>query len=235
MSEAPWSATEFRRELEALGEARYHHRHPFNQRLHRGEVTRAELELWVANRFCYQQAIPRKDAAILSNCPEPEVRRQWIGRIVDHDGRAPGDGGLEAWLRLGEAIGVDRATLGSGVLVLPGARFAVEAYITFCRTRPWLEAVASSLTELFAPALVTTRLIAFEAFYPWIEPSGLQYFRDRLRQAPRDAEYALTLVTERATTRAAQEQALSALAFKCDVLWSLLDAVQGGPPPWTTA
>jgi len=218
-----------------LGEARYHHRHPFNERLHCGEVTRAELELWVANRFCYQQAIPRKDAAILSNCPEPEVRRQWIGRIADHDGRAPGEGGLEAWLRLGEAIGVDRGTLSAGALVLPGVRFAVEAYVTFCRTRPWLEAVAASLTELFAPALVTNRLTAFERFYPWIEPSGLQYFRDRLRQAPRDAEYALTLVTERATTRAAQEQALAALAFKCDVLWSLLDAVQGGPPPWTTA
>jgi len=235
VSHPPWSPTEFRLELETLGEARYHHRHPFNERLHCGEVTRAELELWVANRFCYQQAIPRKDAAILSNCPEPEVRRQWIGRIADHDGRAPGEGGLEAWLRLGEAIGVDRGTLSAGALVLPGVRFAVEAYVTFCRTRPWLEAVAASLTELFAPALVTNRLTAFERFYPWIEPSGLQYFRDRLRQAPRDAEYALTLVTERATTRAAQEQALAALAFKCDVLWSLLDAVQGGPPPWTTA
>ena len=235
MSEAAWDPPEFRARLHAVGEARYHHRHPFNQRLHRGEVSRAELQLWVANRFCYQQAIPRKDAAILSNCPELEVRRRWIERIVDHDGRAPGDGGLEAWQRLAEAMGVDRETLRSGRRVLPGVQFAVDAYVTFCRTRPWLDAVAASLTELFAPGIVTDRLTAFETHYPWIEPAGLEYFRDRLRQAPRDAAYAIALVIERATTRAAQDQALAALAFKCDVLWALLDAVQAGPLPWTPA
>jgi pyrroloquinoline-quinone synthase len=232
---APWSAAEFRAELQALGEARYHHRHPFNQRLHRGDVSRAELQLWVANRFCYQQAIPRKDAAILSNCPDPEVRRRWIERIGDHDGRGRGEGGLEAWLRLGEAMGVEREALQSARRVVPGVRFAVEAYINFCRTRPWLDAVAASLTELFAPRLMTDRLVALETHYPWIEAEGLQYFRDRLRQAPRDAEYAVALVLERATTRLAQDQALAALAFKCDVLWSLLDAVQAGPLPWTAA
>ena len=235
MSETAWDPAEFRGRLQAVGDARYHHRHPFNQRLHRGEVSRAELQLWVANRFCYQEAIPRKDAAILSNCPEPEVRRRWIERIVDHDGRAPGEGGLEAWQRLAEAMGVDRDTLRSGRRVLPGVQFAVDAYVTFCRTRPWLDAVASSLTELFAPGIVTDRLAAFATHYPWIEPAGLQYFRDRLRQAARDAEYAIALVIERATTRAAQDQALAALAFKCDVLWALLDAVQAGPLPWTPA
>lgn len=231
--QTPWPREEFVRRLRAVGEARYHNRHPFNQRMHRGELTRAELQLWVANRFCYQQAIPVKDAAIMSNCPEPEVRRRWIQRIIDHDGREDGEGGLEAWLRLGEAMGVERDVLRSGRWVLPGVRFAVEAYVTFCRTRGWLEAVAASLTELFAPALVSERLAAILTHYAWIDPEGLQYFRTRLSQAPRDAEYALALVTERSTTRAAQERAITALEFKCDVLWVLLDSVQAGPLPWT--
>lgn len=230
---APWPREEFVQRLRAVGEARYHNHHPFNQRMHAGTLTRTELQLWVANRFCYQQAIPIKDAAIMSNCPEPDVRRGWIQRIIDHDGRAKGDGGLEAWLRLGEAMGVERGVLLSGRWVLPGVRFAVEAYITFCRTKPWLEAAAASLTELFAPRIVSERLAAILTHYPWIAPDGLQYFRNRLSQAPRDADYALALVTERSTTRAAQERAIAALEFKCDVLWVLLDSVQTGPLPWT--
>ena len=228
-----WSREEFVRRLRAVGEARYHNLHPFNQRMHSGALSRAELQLWVANRFCYQQAIPIKDAAILSNCPDPGVRRRWIQRIIDHDGREEGEGGLEAWLRLGEAMGVERQVLLSGCWVLPGVRFAVEGYVTFCRTRGWLEAAAASLTELFAPAIVSERLAAILMHYPWIDPNGLQYFRNRLSQAPRDAEHALALVTERSTTRAAQERAIAALEFKCDVLWALLDAVHAGRLPWT--
>jgi pyrroloquinoline-quinone synthase len=201
--------------------------------MHTGGLSRAELQLWVANRFCYQQAIPVKDAAIMSNCPDPDVRRRWIQRVIDHDGTEPGEGGLEAWLRLGEAMGVERDILLSGRWVLPGVRFAVDAYVTFCRTREWLEAVAASLTELFAPAIVSERLTAMLTHYTWIEPDGLQYFRNRLSQAPRDAEHALALVIERSTTRAAQERAIAALEFKCDVLWALLDTVQAGPLPWT--
>jgi pyrroloquinoline-quinone synthase len=231
--EAPWPREEFVRRLRAVGEARYHNHHPFNQRMHSGSLTRAELQLWVANRFCYQQAIPVKDAALMSNCPDPGVRRRWIQRIIDHDGRDEGEGGLEAWLRLGEAMGVERDVLLSGRWVLPGVQFAVEAYITFCRTRPWLEAAAASLTELFAPTIVSERLAAILTHYPWIAPDGLQYFRNRLSQAPRDAEHALALVAERSTTRAAQERAIAALEFKCDVLWVLLDSVQAGPLPWT--
>jgi pyrroloquinoline-quinone synthase len=230
---APWPRDEFVRRLRAVGEARYHNHHPFNQRMHRGVLTRAELQLWVANRVCYQQAIPVKDAAIMSNCAEPDVRRRWIQRIIDHDGREEGEGGLEAWLRLGEAMGVGRDILLSGRWVLPGVRFAVGAYVTFCRTREWLEAVAASLTELFAPAIVSERLAAILTHYTWIDPDGLQYFRTRLSQAPRDAEQALALVTERSTTRASQERAIAALEFKCDVLWVLLDTVQAGPLPWT--
>ena len=228
---APWPREEFVRRLRAVGEARYHNHHPFNQRMHRGELSRGELQLWVANRFCYQQAIPIKDAAVLSNCPEPAVRRRWIQRIIDHDGREGSEGGIEAWLRLAEAMGVSRDVLLEGRWVRPGVRFAVEAYVTFCRTRPWLEAVAASLTELFAPTIVSERLSAILTHYPWIDPEGLEYFRVRLSQAPRDAEHGLALVTERCTTREAQERAIAALDFKCDVLWCLLDAVQTGPFP----
>jgi pyrroloquinoline-quinone synthase len=233
MTAAPWPREEFVRRLRTVGEARYHNHHPFNQRMHNGGLSRAELQLWVANRFCYQQAIPVKDAAIMSNCPDPDVRRRWVQRVIDHDGTDPGEGGLEAWLRLGEAMGVERDILLSGRWVLPGVRFAVDAYVTFCRTRAWLEAVAASLTELFAPAILSERLTAMLTHYAWIEPDGLQYFRNRLSQAPRDAEHALALVMERSTTRAAQERAIAALEFKCDVLWALLDTVQAGPLPWT--
>ncbi len=228
---SPWSPAELERRLRAVGAARYHNLHPFNQRMHRGELSRAELQLWVANRFCYQQAIPIKDAAIMSNCPEVAVRRSWIQRIVDHDGREGSEGGLEAWLRLAEAMDVKRDVLLSGSWVLPGVRFAVDAYIQFCRTRPWLEAVAASLTEMFAPTIVSERLSAILTHYKWIEPAGLEYFRNRLTQAPRDAQYALALVKERCVTREWQERAVAALNFKCDVLWALLDAVERGRIP----
>jgi pyrroloquinoline-quinone synthase len=228
---APWSREELERRLRAVGAARYHNKHPFNQRMHRGELSRAELQLWVANRYCYQQAIPLKDAAILSNCPEQAVRRAWIQRIIDHDGREGSEGGLEAWLRLAAAMGVVRDVVLSETWVLPGVRFAVDAYVQFCRTRPWLEAVAASLTELFAPTIVSERLSAILTHYSWIEPDGLQYFRNRLTQAPRDAQYALGLVLERCVTREWQDRAVAALNFKCDVLWSLLDAVEQGATP----
>ena len=169
-----------------------------------GELTREELQRWVANRFYYQRCIPLKDAAILANCPEVEVRREWIRRIIDHDGTAPGTGGIESWLRLGEALGVPRDELESERRVLPAVRYAVDAYVNFARQKPWIEAVASSLTELFGPAAIRVRLAALEAHYPWIDPAGLEYFRARLDQAPRDAEHALELVVERcADARAA--------------------------------
>ena len=221
--------------LRAVLERRYHHLHPFNLRMHRGELSRDELQLWVANRFYYQINIPIKDALILANCPEREVRQHWIQRIVDHDG-CPGEaGGIEAWLRLGEAMGVPRADLVNQRQLLPGVRFAVDAYVNFCRSKPWLEAVAASLTEMFAPLIVKERLGAMLEHYTWVDPAGLQYFRNRLQQAPRDAEYALGLVTERCGSRAEQDRAVAALEFKCDVLRCLLDAVEQGPLPGTTA
>jgi pyrroloquinoline-quinone synthase len=222
-----WTPEELVERLRAQG-TRYHNLHPFHVRMDAGELSRGELQRWVANRFYYQVCIPIKDAAILSNCPEVEVRREWIQRIVDHDGTADRDGGIESWLRLGEALGVTREELLSERHVLPAVRFAVDAYVDFARRKPWIEAVASSLTELFGPGAIRVRLAALEAHYPWIDPAGLQYFRDRLVQAPRDAEYALRLVVERCVTREQQERAVAALKFKTEVLWAQLEAIERG-------
>jgi pyrroloquinoline-quinone synthase len=224
---APLTPDQFVAELREQG-GRYHDLHPFHVRMNVGLLSREELQRWVANRFYYQRSIPLKDAAILSNCPEPDVRRAWGQRIVDHDGTEPGGGGIESWLRLGEALGVDREELLSERRLLPGVRFAVDAYVSFCRTRPWVEAVASSLTELFGPSAIRVRIEALERHYPWIDPAGLEYFRRRLQQAPRDAQYALDLVVERCRERDEQERAVAALEFKCDVLWAQLEAIDRG-------
>ena len=224
---APWTADEFVERLRGQG-SRYHNLHPFHVRMDAGELTRDELQRWVANRFYYQRCIPVKDAAILSNCPEIDVRREWIKRIIDHDGKAAGEGGIESWLRLGGALGVARDALESERRVLPAVRYAVDAYVTFARQKPWIEAVASSLTELFGPSAIRLRLAALEAHYPWIDPAGLQYFRDRLVLAPRDAQYALRLVVERCVTREQQERAVAALTFKTEVLWAQLEAIEQG-------
>jgi pyrroloquinoline-quinone synthase len=214
---------------------RYHDQHPFHRRMNRGELDREQIRCWVANRFYYQVNIPRKDAAILANCPDRRVRRRWLRRIVDHDGTVDGGGGteaggIEAWLRLGEAAGLGREEMEDERHVVPGVRFAVDAYVTFARTRPWVEAVASSLTELFAPDLMAERLAAFERHYTWIDPAGLAYFRARLTQAPRDSEHALQVVTERCRTPEQRAAAVAALSFKCDVLWSMLDAIDRAYP-----
>jgi pyrroloquinoline-quinone synthase len=223
----PWTPEEMTAALRELG-ARYHDLHPFHVRMNEGLLSREELQRWVANRFYYQRSIPLKDAAIISNCPDPNVRRIWLQRIVDHDGAEPGLGGIESWLRLGEALAVDRAMLLGGRAVLPGVRFAVDAYVSFCRTRPWIEAVAASLTELFAPTAIRARIEALARHYPWIDTDGLAYFHRRLEQAPRDAGYALDLVLEHCRTREQQDRAVAALAFKCDVLWAQVDAIDGG-------
>ena len=224
---APAPPDEFVAELRAQG-TRYHHLHPFHRRMDAGDLSREELQRWVANRFYYQRCIPLKDAAILSNCPEVAVRREWIQRIIDHDGTAGDPGGIESWLRLGEALGVSREELESEHRVLPPVRYAVDAYVNFARQRPWVEAVASSLTELFGPAAIRVRLEALERHYAWIDPAGLEYFRTRLVKAPRDAEYALGLTVERCRTRAQQEAAIAALRFKTELLWAQLDAIERG-------
>ncbi|GLF98307.1 pyrroloquinoline-quinone synthase PqqC [Streptomyces yaizuensis] len=221
----PWGPEEFTARLRAVPAGRYHDRHPFNVRMHNGALTPAELRRWIVNRFHYQRHIPVKDALILAKFDDSALRRAWLRRIQDHDGVTEGEGGIERWLRLGEAAGIRRSRLLSGDEVLPGVRLAVDGYVNFCRLRPALEAVAASLTELAAPTLMRTRIDAFERHYPWIEAGGLAYFRTRIGQGRRDSAEALPLVVAWARTREQQEAAVAALRFKCDVLWALLDSI----------
>jgi len=220
-----WSREEFLARLREVGTQSYHHLHPFHIRMNAGKLDKDAIQLWVANRFYYQGNIPRKDAAILANCPLREVRRQWIGRIIDHDGKEGQEGGIEQWIRLGIACGLTREAMMDEHLVRPGVRFAVDAYVNFARTQPWSIAVASSLTELFAPELIARRLEAFQKHYPWVASEGLDYFRARLTQARQDSDFALRVTLEYCKNRTMQEAALGALCFKCDVLWSMLDAL----------
>jgi len=210
--------------LRALSGSYYAH-HPFHALMHEGRLTRRQLQGWVANRLAYQRAIPRKDAAIVSNCPDPQVRREWLQRIVDHDGTEAGSGGIEMWIILGEALGVPREEMEDERHVLPGVRFATEAYVTFCRTRPWIDAVASSLTELFAPDLMRRRIAAFPQHYPWVRAEALEYFRSRLTQAPRDSQQGLRLVLTHCTSVETQRRAFEALAFKLELLWAMIDTI----------
>jgi pyrroloquinoline-quinone synthase len=203
----------------------YYANHPFHQLMHEGRLTPRQLQGWVANRLAYQRAVPRKDAAILSNCPDSAVRREWLQRIVDHDGTEPGTGGIEMWIRLGEAIGVPREEMEDERHVLPGVRFASEAYVTFCRTKPWVDGVAASLTELFAPDLMRKRIAAFPQHYSWIRPEALEYFKSRLTQAPRDSQQGLQLVQAHCTTIETQQRAFDALAFKLEMLWVMIDTI----------
>jgi len=221
----PWSKEEFERQLRAKGD-RYHIHHPFQVAMNNGKLNREQIQGWVYNRFYYQICIPIKDAAILSNCPDRDVRREWIQRIIDHDGTKGDEGGIEAWTRLGEAVGLKREEITSLKHVLPGVRFAVDAYVNFARSRPWQEAVTSSLTELFAPEIHKSRLENWPQHYPWIDQEGYQYFRNRLAQARRDVKFALSFTLDHYKTREQQERALEILQFKLDVLWSMVDAMQ---------
>src|SRR6478736_2893287 len=214
--------------LQAIGVRGYHDKHPFHIAMNEGRLSPDALRGWVANRFYYQKNIPVKDAAILSNCPIREVRRQWLHRLIDHDGAQEGEGGIEAWLRLAAACGMSRMEIMDERHVLPGVRFAVDAYVNFARSQPWPVAIASSLTELFAPDLMTARLAAFEKFYSWIDARGLDYFRRRVTQARRDSDEALAITLEYCNTPELQWEAVRALEFKCDVLWSMLDAIHHG-------
>lgn len=216
---------EFLAALRAVGDRRYHHLHPFHVRMNAGQLSPDEIRRWVTNRFYYQRNIPIKDAAILSNCPERDVRRAWLHRILDHDGREGTEGGIEAWLRLGEGCGVERERLLSGEGLLPGVRFAVDAYVTFARTQPWPVAVASSLTELFAPDLMAERLAAFRKHYTWVPNWAFDYFQRRVTQARVDSNEALELTMRWCDTPELQARAVAALELKCDILWAILDAI----------
>jgi pyrroloquinoline-quinone synthase len=224
MSALPWSKDEFEQRLREKGRA-YHIHHPFNVMLNSGAANREQIRGWVANRYYYQVHIPIKDAAILSNCPDRAVRREWVQRILDHDGRGDDPGGIESWLRLAEAVGLSRERVESLTDVLPGVRFAVDAYVNFARRAPWEEAVCASLTELFAPEIHKQRLANWPQHYPWIDQVGLRYFQSRVSAARRDVEFSLAMTLDRFTTPQAQERALEILQFKLDVLWQMNDAM----------
>jgi pyrroloquinoline-quinone synthase len=222
----PWSKEEFEQRLRAK-EALYHIHHPLHVAMNSGQCTQQQIQGWVANRYYYQINIPIKDANILANCTEPAVRRLWVQRILDHDGTSEQDsGGIEAWLRLGEAVGLSRDEIVSLEHVLPGVRFAVDAYVNFARKATWQEAACSSLTELFAPAIHQKRLDNWPQHYPWIDADGYRYFRTRLSEARRDVEHGLQITLDHFQSREAQEHALSILQMKLDILWSMLDAMQ---------
>ncbi|HKD54137.1 MAG TPA: pyrroloquinoline-quinone synthase PqqC [Steroidobacteraceae bacterium] len=227
MTATPWEREQFEQRLRERSRA-YHIHHPFNVMLNTGKATPEQIRGWVANRFYYQINIPIKDAAILTNCDDRTVRRNWVQRILDHDGHGEDPGGIESWLRLAEAVGLERADVESLKEVLPGVRFAVDAYVNFARRAPWLEGVCASLTELFAPEIHRQRLAGWPEHYPWIEPEGLSYFQSRMSLARRDVAFALALTLERCKTRAAQERALQVLQFKLDVLWQMNDAMALG-------
>jgi len=220
----PWSREEFEAKLQDQGSA-YHIHHPFNVMLNGGGASREQIQGWVANRFYYQACIPIKDAAILSNCPDRAVRRSWVQRILDHDGYGDEPGGIESWLRLAEAVGLARERVEGLVDVLPGVRFAVDAYVNFARRAPWQEAVCSSLTELFAPQIHKQRLANWPDHYPWIDRAGLQYFQSRVSIARRDVEFGLGFTLDHFRTREQQERAIEILRFKLAVLWQMNDAM----------
>ena len=216
---------EFAAWLRREGERRYHDRHPFHVLMHEGKLTRAQLQRWVLNRYYYQTRVPIKDAIILSKSEDPAFRRMWIQRIRDHDGDRDGEGGLALWLRLAEGVGLDRDEVASCRSVLPGVRFACDAYVQLVQQASLVEAVASSLTESFAPDLMSRRIEAWEQHYPWVRAEVLEYFRSRVPRAQRDAQQAIEFVCRQATTYELQERCVAALVRKTEILWHLLDCV----------
>lgn len=236
-NEPPMSPAEFEAELRAVGPERYHDLHPFHHMLHGGKLNKGQVQAWALNRFCYQSAVPRKDAALISRVYDRELRREWLHRILDHDGLLPDEpGGIERWLILTDGLGLDRDYVISRRGALPATVFAVESYVTFVREQPLTIAVASSLTELFAPKIHKERIAGMLENYDFIDDKVMAYFKRRLTQAPRDADFALQYVLKNAKTRDEQEACVDAVRFKCNVLWVQLDAlyhayVAGHIPP----
>ena len=219
------SADELEARLRDIGARRYHRLHSFHRMLHGGECSKGQVQAWALNRYYYQATIPIKDASLIARCEDSAVRREWRSRLVDHDGEHDGDGGIARWLKLTDGLGLDRDYVTSLRGLLPGTRFAVEAYVRFVREKTLLEAIASSLTELFSPVIITERMAGMLANYPFISRETMSYFDKRPPQAQRDSDFALDYVKQHAKTPEQQQQVLAALEFKCSVLWSMLDAL----------
>jgi coenzyme PQQ biosynthesis protein C len=211
--------------LREIGERRYHRLHPFHALLHGGKCSKGQVQAWALNRYYYQAMIPIKDASLIARCEDSAVRREWRSRLVDHDGEREGDGGIARWLKLTDSLGLDRDYVTSLRGLLPGTRFAVEAYVRFVREKTLLEAVASSLTEMFSPGIISERMAGMLANYPFVTRETLSYFDKRPPQAQRDADFALNYVKLNAKTPEQQQAVLAALEFKCGVLWAMLDAL----------
>ncbi len=237
MTEELLPPAELERRLRAIGEERYHVHHPFHRLLHDGRLDRGQVQAWALNRYYYQASIPRKDATLLARLPTPGLRREWRRRLLDHDGDGERPGGVERWLKLTDGLGLERGHVVSLAGLLPATRFAVDAYVAFVRDRSLLEAIASSLTEMFSPAIISQRVSGMLRNYDFVTEETLAYFTPRLTQAPQDVAFALDYVKREARTRAEQEAVLGALRFKCDLLWAQLDALHfayvepGLPPP----
>jgi len=221
----PLTPDELEAHLRDMGAVRYHNRHPFHRMLHGGTCSKGQVQAWALNRYYYQAMIPIKDASLIARCADRELRRHWRQRLEDHDGSADGEGGIERWLTLTDGLGLDRAAVASTRLILPGTRYAVEAYVHFVRDRSLLEAVASALTELFSPQIISERLEGMLANYDYVTPETMAYFRRRPPQAQRDADFVLTYVRTHARTPEQQQAVIDALSFKLDVLWAMLDAL----------
>ena len=215
----------FRAVIRSIGDERYHSLHPFHRLLHSGELRRGQVQAWVLNRFCYQSAIPRKDATIVARSQDPEFRREWRRRIIDHDGDTSGEGGIARWLALAKAVDLNLDDVRHLRGVLPATRFAVEEYVRFVGQESMLEAVASSLTELFAPGIIAERMEGMIGRYDFIDDAAMVYFKHRLDEAPRDSEFALHYVVDHARTADDQQAVLAAVRHKCDILWAQLDAL----------
>jgi pyrroloquinoline-quinone synthase len=220
-----FSPEELEHRLRKIGDERYHNLHPFHKMLHGGKMNFGQVQAWALNRYVYQSAIPRKDAALMAKLRDRELRREWVRRIHDHDGFGNDDGGIERWLKLTDGLKLDRSYVISQAGALPATKFAVEAYVHFVCEHPTLEAVASSLTELFAPGIHAERIAGMLEHYDFISEELVAYFRKRLNQAPRDSQFALTFVLENARSSEQQQAVLNALKFKTDVLWAQLDAL----------
>lgn len=230
------SADDFEAAIRAVGAERYHNLHPFHQRLHGGQCTFEQVQAWALNRYCYQEAVPRKDAAFMSRVFDRELRREWVSRLLDHDGHGAEEGGIERWLVLTDGLGFARNYVTSRRGALPITKFAVEAYVRFVREEPLVVAVASSLTELFAPAIHKERIVGMLEHYDFIDDGVMAYFKRRLTQAPKDSDFALAFIKEHCRNREEQDACVAAVRFKCDVLWAQLDAlwhayVTGEIPP----